>query len=371
MRIERLEKAIPKINAVLDGLIDVIEEKRRGGEVDVQDLCLRLSIDIIGKVLLDTNLGGLDGSRHLYEAITDVGRIVSHIYEDPIKRVKLSPSPDKAQQNRRDPINRMSTEFKSVTQIVMAKEDPEDGDEPMWYMLKSMIDADTRAPLSDKGLTREIATIVKAGMYATGHQLAWILTYLAAHDKVVDRLVKEMGDYGISGPRSADVDMRVLTEMPYLNAVIEEGMRMAHIFVTHTSRVATHDTVIMGYRIPKGTHLCVPGNRWIGADEDWSDPGVFRPERWLTGEDLSRKRYFPFSYGPRDCAGQKLAMLEMRMAIIRLIIRYRFRLKKPLSELTRKTRSGISTEAIGGIWMELSPRTVSAWVPSVFMLSKS
>ena len=363
MQTNRLKTAIPKVDAVLDALIDVIEKRRGGGgggAVDLQEVCVKMTLDAIGTVALDTNLGGLDGSRHLYEAIIDVGHVMSQTAGDPLKRMyyKLFPHSEGAQ-NRLATIDRLSNEWKKLVKAVREKEDPVDGEEPMWYTLRNVIDPDTGAPLNDKGMISEIGTMVMAGMHTTGHQLAWILAYLAAHDHVTDRLLKELRENGLYGSHSVDVDFEILGKLSYLNAVIKEGMRIAHIIMVHINRVVAEDMVIMGYRVPKGTFLCIPGNRWIGADQDWKDHEAFRPERWLSGEDLSNKRYFPFLYGPRDCAGQKLAMLEMRMAIIRLITRYRFRLKKPLSELTNKTKSGISTEAIGGIWMDVSPRTVS------------
>ena len=360
MQTSRLKKAIPKIDLVMDRLIAVIEEKRSSGPVDLQDLCVRLSLDVIGIVALDIHLGGLDGSTRLHEAILDAGIVVSQVCMDLPKQMYYKFFPfSKGAQMQRKTVNRLLDEWKKLAKAVREKEDPVDGEEPMWYTLRNTIDPDTGAPLGDKELTTEIATVVIGGMYTTGHQLAWILAYLAADDEIVNRLLEELHDYGLFGPHGQNVDIEILGQLSYLNAIVKEGMRIAHITFLHGFRITKEDTVIMGYRIPKGTELGVPGNRWVGADEDWSDPWVFRPERWLTGEDLSRKRYFPFSYGPRDCAGQKLAMLEMRMAIIRLIKRFRFRLKKPLSELTQRTRSGFSTEAVDGIWVEVSPRSPS------------
>ena len=360
MQTSRLKTAIPKIDTALEGMIDVIEKRRRDGAVDLQELCVKLTLDAIGAVALDINLGGLDGSRHLQEAMIDVGHVMSNAVADPLKRMyyKLFPHSEGAK-HRRATINRLSDEWKKLVEAVREKEDPVDGDEPMWYTLRNTIDPDTGALLTDKEMISEIGTIIMAGMHTTGHQLAWILAYLAAHDRVTDKLLEELRENGLCDSPSVDVDFEVLGKLSYLNAVIKEGMRIAHVVLLHINRVVVEDTVIMGYRVPKGTRLRIPGNRWIGADEDWEDHQAFRPERWLSGEDTSKKRYFPFSYGPRDCAGQKLAMLEMRMAIIRLMTRYRFGLKKPLGELTSKTRSGLSTEAIGGIWLDVVPRAAS------------
>jgi len=62
----------------------------------------------------------------------------------------------------------------------------------------------------------------------------------------------------------------------------------------------------------------------------YSDPYLFQPERWIadpatgfTPEDVSRaqRAFFPFHLGPCNCAGQKLATLEMLLTIARTLYR--------------------------------------------------
>ncbi|KAI0483737.1 cytochrome P450 [Xylaria cf. heliscus] len=54
----------------------------------------------------------------------------------------------------------------------------------------------------------------------------------------------------------------------------------------------------------------------------WEDPDKFDPERWRSGQPKLRGSYFPFSYGPRSCTGQGLAMLEMTLTLATLFRRY-------------------------------------------------
>ena len=75
----------------------------------------------------------------------------------------------------------------------------------MWYALRNAIDPDKGAPLSKKKLTTEIASVVMASLYRAGHQLGWILVYLAAEDEIVKRLLEQFRDHGLFGPHSEDV----------------------------------------------------------------------------------------------------------------------------------------------------------------------
>lgn len=44
----------------------------------------------------------------------------------------------------------------------------------------------------------------------------------------------------------------------------------------------------------------------------WSEPTLFRPERFLSGNDNATQpeAYFPFGAGPRRCIGQRFALME-------------------------------------------------------------
>ena len=59
-------------------------------------------------------------------------------------------------------------------------------------------------------------------------------------------------------------------------------------------------------------------------------PDEFLPERWLESDPdypaLAGLYYHPFSAGRRNCVGQNLAMLELKMVLAPLVQRYTFEL---------------------------------------------
>jgi cytochrome P450 len=54
-------------------------------------------------------------------------------------------------------------------------------------------------------------------------------------------------------------------------------------------------------------------------------PDEFWPERWLMGKTTERdfildlRAFIPFSYGPANCVGKSLAMLELRYVVTMLV----------------------------------------------------
>lgn len=57
----------------------------------------------------------------------------------------------------------------------------------------------------------------------------------------------------------------------------------------------------------------------------FEQPDEFIPERFMSSNNLDRKNSFafvPFSAGPRNCIGQKFAMLEMKTFLYKLLNNY-------------------------------------------------
>ncbi|KAF9094420.1 hypothetical protein BGX23_002140 [Mortierella sp. AD031] len=125
-----------------------------------------------------------------------------------------------------------------------------------------------------------------------------------------------------------------LDVLPYLNACVKELLRCicpAHI----TSRVATEEDNILGYDIPKGTHIYLSTAALHKLKHVFGeDAEEFKPERWmdpklLTEEERRRTKfvtpdmswaYIPFFLGPRNCIGSKFAVVELKIILYYLLI---------------------------------------------------
>jgi cytochrome P450 len=94
-----------------------------------------------------------------------------------------------------------------------------------------------------------------------------------------------------------------------------------------TARETIESCELGGYIIPAGKTIIF--SQWVAHRDPryYTDPDVFRPERWLDGlaQRLPPGAYFPFGDGPRRCIGQGFALLEA--AIVIGIVAQRFRLR--------------------------------------------
>lgn len=115
---------------------------------------------------------------------------------------------------------------------------------------------------------------------------------------------------------------QLLNQLPYTSAVIKEALRLFPPVGTvrggTTGFFLTHPDT--GKRYPTDGFMLFGCSFAEHRLEDyWARPTEFLPERWLAreGEPLYvRKNAFrPFELGPRNCIGQELAQVEMRMIL--------------------------------------------------------
>lgn len=199
------------------------------------------------------------------------------------------------------------------------------------------------------GLTREEAegeTLLQiiAGSDTTATALRTTMLYLMSSPHSYRRLTEEVRNAAaqgrISSPVVTDAEARAL---PYLQAVIKEGMRInPPVAGTMDVVVPEGGDVICGYTVPAGTEV---GCSEFGAQSLSSifgpDADVFRPERWLEAEaedkenDGDRLKQMVstwgliFKYGKWQCLGKEVALIELNKVFVELLRRYDFTLVNP------------------------------------------
>lgn len=144
--------------------------------------------------------------------------------------------------------------------------------------------------------------------------------------------------------------MDTTRSLPYLNAVISESLRIYAPIPGQLRRIAPEGgCTISGLWVPGGTIVAVDGYAASHSASNFITPAQFIPERWLSTSELSslaslklptvhsepdkmqlspnnKKVVQPFSHGPRNCIGQRLAMAEMRLVVARLMWDFDFEL---------------------------------------------
>lgn len=98
-------------------------------------------------------------------------------------------------------------------------------------------------------------------------------------------------------------------KLPYLNAVIEESLRIYPPAALNLSRIVPQGgATICGNHIPAGAAVGVTSWAATHSAKNFALPEGFVPERWLDDARFvndDRPASQPFSMGARNCVGKK------------------------------------------------------------------
>ncbi|OAQ82146.1 benzoate 4-monooxygenase cytochrome p450 [Purpureocillium lilacinum] len=185
---------------------------------------------------------------------------------------------------------------------------------------------DSDLPPEEKTLQRlcdEGEILTGAGSETTAQTLTRILFYLKQEPKTLARLRDELD--GALSKRTAAPSWTELQQLPYLSAVIKEGLRLSYGTTTRLPRIAHEDVRYKEHVIPAGTPISQTPYFVLMHPSIFPDPASFRPERWLepAAKDMKLDRYLVcFGKGSRQCLGLNLAYAEMYLTILAVVRRF-------------------------------------------------
>ena len=124
-----------------------------------------------------------------------------------------------------------------------------------------------------------------------------------------------------------EITSTTTNRLPYLNAVLEEGLRMCPPVPDIMRReIPSGGATIAGNPLPGHTVVGIPCWPMFQSSKNFTKPSEFHPERWLPGAEKTfndnQAAFQPFATGPANCIGQNLARIELRIILTRLLWRY-------------------------------------------------
>nr|APH81390.1 cytochrome P450 CYP3026B2 [Tigriopus kingsejongensis] len=170
--------------------------------------------------------------------------------------------------------------------------------------------------------------IMAAGYDTTSMTLTYCAYELAQHPEVQEKVLQEIDEVMVNLEDGQDFpDYNILQGMRYLDAVIHETLRF-HTPVPVARRICLQDYTPPGYdlTIEKGTYISVPIYAIHRDAQYYPDPEEFNPDNFTAEGKKSRSPYsfLAFGQGPRSCIGMRFALMEAKVGLFSVLMRYRF-----------------------------------------------
>ncbi|XP_026755083.1 cytochrome P450 6B2-like [Galleria mellonella] len=180
--------------------------------------------------------------------------------------------------------------------------------------------------VDDEFLVAQCLMFFAAGFETSSTVLRYTLYELAKHPAAQERAIKEIDEY--LRRHQNKLKYECVTELPYLEACINEAMRLYPVLGVLTREVVDKYTLPCGAVLDKGVRIHIPVYHLHHHPEHFPEPEEYRPERFYGNEkqDIKPYTYLPFGEGPRICIGMRFAKMQMMAGVITLLKKYRVEL---------------------------------------------
>ncbi|KAI0181666.1 cytochrome P450 [Hypoxylon sp. FL1284] len=221
---------------------------------------------------------------------------------------------------------RRSAEFRNYIQKVLnGSSDGEEHDTCAMDLIlrRSMLAAQKAGkpvpdPTKDQNMRDELLLFIYAGHDTTSTTLQWFVKFMTNYPEAQSKLRSALRA-AFPGDGLPDVEQLIAKDVPYLSATIEETLRLAA-------------TIAEELRSPSSRAALEKS-----GGVDWSlkpsaqDLDKFAPERWLKANEEGDQVFdgaampqLAFAGGNRGCFGRRLAMMELRIMIVLVVMRFKF-----------------------------------------------
>ncbi|KAL1462636.1 hypothetical protein WDU94_014458 [Cyamophila willieti] len=185
------------------------------------------------------------------------------------------------------------------------------------------------------------------GYESTATTTASVLYELALNEDVQEKVRQEVRDHIGNWSYSS------LSSLKYLDQVICESQRL-HPVNTSLSRQCTVDQFKLpgtDIYIPRGTHVCIPTFAMYKDPKYFPDPERFNPENFSKENTQQLKILLPFGEGPRQCISKSYSLMEVKLAICHLILKFKFKRCSKTDVPLQYIPDKLFITPVNGIWI--------------------
>ncbi|CAG8899639.1 unnamed protein product [Penicillium egyptiacum] len=217
----------------------------------------------------------------------------------------------------------------------------------------STILSNEKVPDVEKELERmadELKFLLVAGSDAPSQVMAITMFHLLWNPETYQKLKDELDE---AFPILSEADWTKLKYLPYLSAVLKEGLRLSAVVTTRLPRSAPDEALQYGkWTIPPGTAIGMSTHSILRSPDIYTEPMKFIPERWMgpTEEVRVLDRYLvPFAKGNSSCMGQSMTYSWLYAVIGTLVRKFQLELHETDENNVRIVRDCFNGQTVPGL----------------------
>ncbi|KAJ7071426.1 cytochrome P450 [Mycena amicta] len=214
-----------------------------------------------------------------------------------------------------------------------------------------------RREFSDHEMAMVVFSFLFASQDAMSSGLIYGFQHLVDHPEILAK-VREEQQRVLKGNYDAPLTLELMDEMPYLQAVVKESLRVKPPVVMVPYKSTKAFPISEDYTVPAGSMLIPSFYNSLHDPNVYPEPDEFNPERWLdaTGPANSNpKNYMVWGSGPHRCIGVEYA--TMNIALVLGIAAMMFDWEHEVTPKTNEVEIIATLFPKDGCRMKFTPRT--------------
>ncbi|OQV00819.1 hypothetical protein CLAIMM_06267 [Cladophialophora immunda] len=229
-----------------------------------------------------------------------------------------------------DPEDKAQTERFAKTSAEQFEKRLAMGTEPTDLFTYLLAHDESGRTLAKRDLESDSPVIIVAGSDTTAVCLSFVFYFISRDATIQKRLIEEVDQAWAQHGASLDGRKLGPEQMPYLNAVINESLRMVPPAPNGNQRTTPKGgCVVDGRYLPENTQVSCQPTFMAHDARSFTKPELFVPERWIDEKrdpewNHDTRSFIPFSAGQFICPGKALAYLEMRLLLVHVFKDFSF-----------------------------------------------
>lgn len=311
---------MPIVNALGDKLVERVRE-HEGGNIDIRDLLSRYTTDVVVNCAFGLDCRTLDNENE--EFLQNGNSVFSRNARQALIILLKQNFPNFSRFLNIKSVGRALHDFfynlvKSAVER-REKENIQRGD-----FLDVLLKMKAKSELTLAQVAAQVLVFYLAGFETSATTMTFACYELAMNQEIQNIARKEI--QSVFAEFNNEFSYEAIFNMPYLDRVINETMRKYPAGALLWRRVAVENYQIPGtnIKLKRDDQIAVPVFG-IHRDPDiYPDPDRFDPDRFLP-ENVSKRHsmaFLAFGEGPRNCIGVRFAIMEVKLALAKLLFNF-------------------------------------------------
>ncbi|XP_046837515.1 cytochrome P450 6j1-like [Vespa crabro] len=247
--------------------------------------------------------------------------------------------------------------FRTIVKQIIEKRREEKEKRNDFFQLMIDLEKSENQKFDEESLSANALSFFVDGYETSSATLSFICFELSIHCDIQEKLRKEIKQ--VLDKHQGEITYDSLKEMTYLDQVINESQRLNTV-LDIMSKICTDGIQLKGNddltcKVEPGTKMIIPVRSLHRDPKYWINPEAFDPDRWneQRKSEINKYCFLPFGEGPRICVGLRMALLQIKAAIVTLLMKYRIERNSRTCYPVKIQKFGILSTPIDGLWVYL------------------